>query len=279
MSSARFVDLAFAKRLEMISAISGRECAEALRNFAPYVPTAAEEIAGGIAVFTGVDSPVTQAFGFGLDGPVTATELDRLETFFLSRGAPVTLELCPFIDRSLVELLGTRPYRLEEFSNVLVRDISAGILARTGSPVTVRAAEAGEAKLYTKLVTDGFAEQVAPTQSLLEVVEGFFYRARGQCFFAMVDGEIAGAGAVAEQEGIAEFYGASTLPGFRNRGVQTALIAERMAWAVKRGCEIATTTTGPATPSQRNFERAGFQIVYSRTKLVRKIESNGKEPA
>jgi GNAT superfamily N-acetyltransferase len=234
------------------------------------VPTAAEDIAGGIAVFTGVDSPVTQAFGFGLDGPVTATELERLETFFFSRGAPVTLELCPFIDRSLVELLKQRPYRLEEFSNVLVRDVlGSEDTATIPSPVTVRAAEASEAKLYTKVVTDGFAEHVPPTQSLLEVVEGFFHRPRGQCFFALLDGAVAGAGAVAAQDGVAEFYGASTLPGFRNRGVQTALIAERMAWAAGRGCEIATTTTAPATSSQRNFERAGFHIAYSRTKLVR----------
>src|SRR5580704_18408177 len=120
----------------MVSAISGRECAQALQAFAPHVPTAAEDIAGGIAVFTGVDSPVTQAFGFGLDGPVTATELERLETFFFSRGAPVTLELCPFIDRSLVELLKQRPYRLEEFSNVLVRNVKAS--AKAASPVTVR---------------------------------------------------------------------------------------------------------------------------------------------
>jgi GNAT superfamily N-acetyltransferase len=278
VKSVRLVDIAFAKRLEMVSAISGRECAEALRVFAPHVPAAAEEIAGGIAVFTGVDSPVTQAFGLGLDGRVDVTELDRLETFFFSRGAPVTLELCPFIDSSLVELLRARPYRLEEFSNVLVRDVPrVEEIVETQSQLTVRAAQAGEAKLYTKVVTDGFAEQVTPTQSLLEVVEGFFHRARSQCFFALVQGEIAGAGAVAAQNEIAEFYGASTLPRFRNRGVQTALIAERMAWAVRQGCEIATTTTGPATPSQRNFERAGFHVVYSRTKLVRKRETNEEE--
>jgi GNAT superfamily N-acetyltransferase len=278
VSSGRFVDLAFAKRLEMVSAVSGRECAQALHVFAPHVLTDAEEIAGGIAVFTGVDSPVTQAFGFGLDGPVSAAELDRLETFFFSHGAQVTLELCPFIDRTLVELLRARPYRLEEFSNVLVRDITdTEAFGPAASAVTVRTAKPGEAKLYTKVVTDGFAEQVPPTQSLLEVVEGFYHRPRGQCFFALVDGEIAGAAAVAAQDEIGEFYGASTLPGFRNRGVQAALIAERMVWAAQHGCKIATTTTGPATTSQRNFERAGFRIVYSRTKLVRNREINEKE--
>ncbi len=274
----RFVDLTFAKRLEMASAVAGQDCAEAVQKYSPGVPAAAEEIAGGIATFTGVDSPVTQAFGFGLDGPVAATELERLENFFFSRGAPVTLELCPFIDRSLVELLGKRPYRLEEFSNVLVREIRAGEVFAPPKPgVTVRVAEATEAKLYTRIVTRGFAEQVPVTQSLLEVVEGFFHRACGQCFFALVDGEIAGGAAVGANDGIAELYGASTLPGFRGRGVQTALLARRMAWAVERDCEIATTTTLPGTSSQRNFERAGFQIAYSRTKLVRSRETREME--
>jgi GNAT superfamily N-acetyltransferase len=274
----RFVDQSFAKRLEMVSAISGRECAQAVNSFAPEVAAATEDIAGGIVAFTGVDSPVTQAFGFGLNGPVAETELDRLEHFFFSRGAPVTLELCPFIDQSLVALLQKRPYRLEEFSNVLVRDIGADEkFAPPASAVTVRAAEANEAKLFMRVVTDGFAEQTPVTQSLQGVVEGFFYRARGQCFFGLVDGEMAGAGAAAVHDGLAEFYGATTLPQFRNRGVQKALIAQRLAWAAQHGCAMATTTTGPGTSSQRNYERAGFQIVYSRTKLVRSRETQEME--
>ena len=268
----RFVDLAFAKRLEMISAVSGQECAEALCACAPHVSAAWEQIAGGIVTFTGVDSPVTQAFGVGLGGAVDSGEFDRLEDFFFSRGAAVALELCPFIDSSLVELLGQRPYRLLEFSNVMVRDIGAGETFRPpGSPVTVRPAEPHEAKLYTRVVTDGFAELIPVSQSLLEVLEGFFHRPRGQAFFAIVDGEVAGGAAVAAHDGIAEMSGAATLAPFRNRGVQAALIAERLAWSAEHGCSLATTTTGPATSSQRNFERAGFQVVYSRTKMARKI--------
>ena len=108
----QFVDRSLAKRLEMITARSGKECADLWAD-----------IAGGIATFSGIDSPITQAFGVGLFGPVSAPELDQLEDFFFSRGAPVALELCPFIHPSLIGLLKSRPYRLEEFSNVLVREL------------------------------------------------------------------------------------------------------------------------------------------------------------
>jgi GNAT superfamily N-acetyltransferase len=159
----------------------------------------------------------------------------------------------------------------------MIREIREGeVFTPPAPPATIRAAKPDEAKLYTKVVTDGFAEQVPVTQSLRDVVESFFHRPQGQSFLAFLDGEVAGAAAVAAQDGIAELYGAATLPRFRGRGVQTALIAQRLAWGAEQGCSLATTTTGPATTSQRNFERAGFQIVYSRTKLVRACLSEGR---
>lgn len=271
-----FVDLAFVKRLERAAAVSGQECGEAVRELAPQTQAAIEEIAGGIAVYTGVDSPITQAVGVGLDGPVTEKELDRLEDFFFSRGAPVALELCPFIHPSLVELLRKRPYRLEEFSNVLAREMRPGEkFPPPARGVAVRPAEASEVKLYTRVLTEGFAEQTPVTQSLCDIVEAFFHRMRGQSFLALVDGEIAGGGSVAGHHGIGEMYGAATLPKFRGRGVQTALVARRLAWTAERGSDWATTITLPGSTSQRNFERAGFRVVYTRTKLVRDRRKRG----
>jgi len=237
----------------------------------PGLGAATEEIAGGVVAFTGVDSPITQALGVGLNGPVTGAELDRLEDFFFSRGAAVAIELCPFADRSLVELIAKRPYRLEEFSNVLVRELREGEGFVGPVPgVTAREAEPDEAQMYARLVAEGFDDTARVTQALINVVEAFFRRGSGRCFLTFVDGQAAGGGSVAINDGIAELYGASTLIRFRGRGAQTALLNARMTWAVKRGCAMATTTTAPGTTSQRNFERAGFRVVYSRTKMIRR---------
>src|SRR5579864_4443312 len=120
-----FMDLALARRLEMASAISGKACAEGAQRLHPELDAAAEEIAGGIAVYAGIDSPVTQALGIGLNGPVDSTELDRLEEFFHSRKAPVAIELCPLAGLPLYEALAKREYRLIEVSSVLVRELSS----------------------------------------------------------------------------------------------------------------------------------------------------------
>src|SRR5947209_11837309 len=107
---------------------------------------------GGTAVFTGVGSPVTQALGCGLDGSVTAAQLQEMEEFFFSRGASCDLELAPFIDASLVELLRQRCYHLSELSILLLRDLREEIAASEVRDFAVRAIEDGEERRFTETV-------------------------------------------------------------------------------------------------------------------------------
>ncbi|MGA8022578.1 MAG: hypothetical protein WA361_09950, partial [Candidatus Acidiferrales bacterium] len=125
----QFIDIDLARRAEMAEANAGRECAEAFHRLHPEFPVAIQEIAGGVAVFAGPDSPVTQAIGVGLNGPVTDDELDALAAFFRSRNAPAAVELCPFVEMSLYEKFAARDYKLLEVSNVLLLDHLAQALA------------------------------------------------------------------------------------------------------------------------------------------------------
>ena len=69
-------------------------------------------------------------------------------------------------------------------------------------------------------------------------------------------------------EGVAEFGGASTRPAFRQRGVQTALLHARMDAAREAGCDLALVVTAPGEDSQRNVERAGFRLAYTKVVVV-----------
>jgi GNAT superfamily N-acetyltransferase len=78
---------------------------------------------------------------------------------------------------------------------------------------------------------------------------------------------IAGAGGMlAPEHRMAAFFGAATLPEYRGRGLQTAFMQERLRIAQQAGCDLAVTLTMPGTTSQRNVERAGFRVAY--TKVV-----------
>jgi GNAT superfamily N-acetyltransferase len=270
----QFIDLELSRRVEMAEANAGRECAEAYHRMHPEVAVAVEQIAGGIAVFAGADSPVTQAIGVGLNGPVGDSELDAITDFFHSRGAAAAVELSPFAPMTLYEKFAVRGYRLLEVSNVLVLDDLAGAraFAEMEAGMTIRPARADESSLWTSTVAQGFAEHYPVTQSMLDVMEGFCNRGgESRAFLAFANGEPAGGGVVAAYQGVAGLFGASTLPKFRGRGVQSGLLSARLAWASEHGCDLAVSLAHPGSISHRNIERRGFRVAYTRTKLVRAL--------
>ena len=86
------------------------------------------------------------------------------------------------------------------------------------------------------------------------------------CFLAEVDCTPGAAGALIVHEGVALFGGASTVPELRRRGLQAALLNERMRYAVERGCDLAMMVAEAGSNSQRNAERKGFCVAYTRLK-------------
>ena len=82
-----FVDLAFARRLEMAETVT-LDCVAALREYSPGQPIAADVVAGGVAFYGGPNYPSNQMVGMGLYGEVTAGDLDCVEEFFQIRGVP-----------------------------------------------------------------------------------------------------------------------------------------------------------------------------------------------
>jgi GNAT superfamily N-acetyltransferase len=268
-----FIDLNLARRMEMAEARACRGCAESFHQMHPDFSVAVEEIAGGYAVFAGVNSPVTQAIGVGLNGGVSDAELDRLQDFFFSRGAAAAVELCPLVDMSLYERFAKRGFHLLEVSDVLFRKLpmAGDATDATGAEVTVRRAAPEEANLWAETVAQGFAEHYPVTQAGLDVMGGFFPRSGDDaaCFLAFVDGTVAGGAALSARGGVCGLFGASTLAAFRRRGVQTALMSARLAWATERGCDLAVSIAQPGSASHRNIERRGFRVAYTRTKLIR----------
>ena len=109
--------------------------------------------------------------------------------------------------------------------------------------------------------------EISPT--FLDIFSTAFRAAGATCFLAEVGGVVAGGGAVSIHDGLASLGGAGTLPGFRGRGVQAALIQERVAFAAYSGCELAMVATMPGSGSQRNVERQRFRLAYTRVKFLR----------
>jgi hypothetical protein len=68
-------------------------------------------------------SPVTQTFGLGLFAETTPADLDRIESFFQERGAPVCHEVSPLAGVPVMEILSRRGYRPIEFTSVMYKPL------------------------------------------------------------------------------------------------------------------------------------------------------------
>jgi len=265
-------DIALARRMEMTDAIAGVEFARAWARMHSYTGVVAIEIAGGLAGFAGVDSPVTQAFGLGFAGPVTHEDIEAMEDFYRARGSAVNIETCPLADPSLLEVLLERSYEPIEASNVLARALTeddASLWPDQSSAVRIRTPGLEEAGLYSELVAKNFFENGEVPPELLDVFTSTFDAKGAHFFIAEIDGAPCGGGMMSIHRGVASLGGAGTLPEFRNRGAQKALILARVASAARAGCDLAMVATGLGTVSERNVERRGFNLVYERSKLIR----------
>jgi hypothetical protein len=268
------LDLALARRIELAEAHAAVDCAEALERMRPGGVGAVERIAGGFAIYCGAGSPVTQAVGLGLDGGVSEEEFDRLEEFYRSREEPVRVETCPLADASLVRHFGERGYRVTEFSNVMALPLRGASSLEADGPspaagLTMERIGNQQMDLWTLTVSQGFSENFPVTQEILEVMKMFALGANVECYLARVDGAVAGGATLALRQGVAGLFGASTLPAFRNRGVQTALLKERLRRAMTENCDLAVCIAQPGSSSERNVVRQGFSVLYTRVKFER----------
>jgi ribosomal protein S18 acetylase RimI-like enzyme len=272
-----FTDLTLARRLETTDALAGVEFARSWARFNSFTSEVFLPVAGGHAGFGGVDSPLTQAFGIGLNGPVTEDDMAAMENFYRAHNAPINIETCPLADPSLLKLLNERGYRPIEYSNVLVRELTSNDSRvwpdrpDLTKKVQVRRPADDEAESYSLLVMKGFFENAEIPPELLDTFKSVFAAAGAYFFLAEIDGISAGGGMMSIHQGVASLGGAGTLPEFRNRGVQQALLLARIALAAESGCDLAMVATSPGSGSQRNVERLGFRVVYTRTKFLREL--------
>lgn len=271
----QFVDKVFARRLEAVEEMPQVFYARVYQKTRPDIRAAEEEICGGHMIFAGVGSPIGRATGLGLDRPFTTDDLDRVEQFYRAHKAPSQVDLCPLHDPAVFEMFKQRRYGIAELNNVLYRRLDQKEESPQPPPgCQIRRARPDEADAASAVVERAFFPDGAP-----EMYRGLIaplYQMEGAlAFVATVEGKIAacGTGLIIPEHKIFALGGAGTLPEFRNRGLQTALLRVRMAAAALAGCEYAAVVTQGGTTSQRNVERLGFRVAYSKVTVIKQLEA------
>jgi GNAT superfamily N-acetyltransferase len=266
-----FANLELAKRLEAAEAFSCAQFAVARKRLYPESRSEWMKRVGATVVFDGVDAPTTQTFGLGLFERVTPAALDDIEQFFLVRGAEVMHEVSPFAGAATLDLLCARGYRPFEISSVLYRAVEQPA-EKHAANIKTRIVGLDEAQLWSDINAKGWTHEHPEFEAFVREAGVMLVARDGSpCFLAEIDGTPGAVGALIVHEGVALFGGAATAPEFRRKGLQAALLEVRMRYAVDHGCDLAMMVAEAGSNSQRNAERKGFQVAYTRLKwkLVR----------
>jgi GNAT superfamily N-acetyltransferase len=269
----QFVDQAFARRLESCEEMPQVMYARLFQKTRPEIGAAEEEICGGHMIFAGLGSPIGRATGVGLDRPFTSDDLDRVEQFYRAHKAPAQVDLCSMHRPEVFELFKERGYAIAELNNVLYRKLDAQENFPPPPPgCEIRRSLREEADRAGAIVEGAFFPDGAP-EAYQGLVAPFYQMERALAFVASVDGKLVacGTGLVIPEHSVFALCGAGTLAEFRGRGLQTALLLARMAAAVDAGCEYAVVVTNGGTPSQRNAERLGFRVAYSKATVIKQL--------
>jgi ribosomal protein S18 acetylase RimI-like enzyme len=269
-----FIDKAFARRLEAAEEFPQVQYALLFNQLHPEIGAAAEAFCGGHMIFAGLGSPIGRAVGAGLDSPITPQDIDKLEEFYRAHKAHSQIDVCPLHDPETMELFKQRGYTALELNNVLWRKLGRNDeFPAASSAIAIRRGHPSEANVLAEVVARSFHKEGEVPAGLSEIVAALYQLPGAIVFAASADGKAVGAaaGLIVPEFKLMALCGAGTLEEYRNRGIQTSLLYARMKAAAQAGCEIAVVVTQGGSASQRNCERLGFRVAYSKVTLFKSL--------
>ena len=268
-----FVDKALARRLESCEEMPQVYYAREFKKSRPDIGAAEEEICGGHMVFAGLGSPIGRATGVGFDQPLTPHDLDRIEEFYRKHKAPSQVDLTPLHSPQVFEMFKSRSYAIAELNNVLYRKLDPNEqFPHPPQHCEIRRSPPEESETTGAIVESAFFPEGAP-EAFRGLIAPLYQMENALAFVATVAGKpvACGTGLIIPEHRVFALCGAGTLREFRGRGLQTALLRARMKAAREAGCEYVVVVTQGGTVSQRNAERLGMRVAYSKVTVIKQM--------
>ncbi|MFC0329694.1 GNAT family N-acetyltransferase [Paenibacillus sepulcri] len=135
--------------------------------------------------------------------------------------------------------------------------------------IRIRALTSDEFDIYARIHCLGFGlgengiPAIAANNLVLDQRPGWRF------FLGFVDEQPAAAGVMHMEDDVASFTFAATLPEYRSRGLQLALLKQRLREAARSSCRLAVGQAAYLSPSHRNMERLGMKLAYTRVAMTR----------
>jgi GNAT superfamily N-acetyltransferase len=207
---------------------------------------------------------LNRVVGLGIGEPATEAMVDALVELYRTANVPFAIQVSPAArPAKLAEWLEARGIRRGRSWAKFYRDVEPP----PDIPTSLRIEQIGleQAVAYAQTFLAGFEMPV----EMEPMVTGAIGRTGWHHYLAYAGDVPVSAAALYVAGDVGCLIGAATLPDYRRRGGQGALMARRIRDAAALGCRWLVTETGEDTaenpnPSYHNMVRTGFKLAYLR---------------
>lgn len=232
------------------------------RYTGPGNPMGTETLHAGRALATEVPAVPMNPLMNSARGLENVEQLREVLAFYAATQQACWVEVSPYTPPAVTSALIGAGFHVERYASTLY----ATPLPPTGlHGVRVTDVAAPALAEFLDTINAGFGTPVALLARTRDNQAFWSQVSNWHLFLAHVDAHAAGGAVLSVHEDAAYLAAAATLPAFRNGGVQSALIAARIARARALGCNLVTAQAAWGTSSQSNLQRAGLQISHVRT--------------
>jgi GNAT superfamily N-acetyltransferase len=192
--------------------------------------------------------------------------LPQILAFYAETEQPCWVGVLPYVPVAVTDGLTAAGFRIVRYAASLV---ATPIPAPRHAGVEVREIGRDDLDVFLDTLNVGFDQNPQMLAGLRRNQSFWCDVPDWHLFLARIDGAPAGAAVLSIHDRIGYLAAASTLPEYRGRGVQSALIAARLERAHARRCTVVSVGADWGSQSQRNLQRAGLAIAH-----VKSIWSN-----
>ncbi len=194
------------------------------------------------------------------------SSLKEIVLFYKERNRKLLLDINPgHVEEQLLIKLAENGLYQQGFHSVLWSPLPAAGQQENNLPITVQTVSSKQQfSSYVKVHCAASGMAAEHEIHFYNNNAGLLYKPEWTLLVASFEGEPAAVAAMHVHNRTASLALASTLPEYRGRGLQAALIQSRLRLAVEKGCDLAAAQATYGSISHRNMERAGLRLAFTR---------------
>ena len=198
-------------------------------------------------------------------GSIEKDRIDEIIRFYEERDRKFEFQIIPGkADQEVMKLLAERGFYQSGFHTSLYGEPRA-IELEMDEDMHIRELREDELDVYAEIHCLGTGLPIAGKTSVASNNRVLFERSGWRYYIGFVHDKPAAVAVMHMEENMASLTFATTLPEYRNRGLQKLLLQRRIDEAYRNNCRLVVGQCAYCSPSHRNMERVGLKIGYTRS--------------